>query len=183
MADKKEFHFFVLPEYEEEEKYLCDMAKKGYLFEKVTLPGVYHFKKSEPTNMIYRIDFNPQKKENRESYLQMFKDYGWEYIQDLNEFSYFCKLDDGTDDDIFNDNESRIEMLERINSRKVMPLLVIFLCCIIPQGMRMIIGGDFSDPVSIAFYILWIVVMFMYIVIITRCAVGFNRLRKKYDIK
>ena len=26
---------------------------------------------------------------------------GWEYIQDLNEFSYFCKLDDGTDDDIF----------------------------------------------------------------------------------
>ena len=63
------------------------MAKKGYLFEKVTLPGVYHFKKSEPTNMIYRIDFNPQKKENRESYLQMFKDYGWEYIQDLNEFS------------------------------------------------------------------------------------------------
>lgn len=101
MADKKEFHFFVLPEYEEEEKYLCDMAKKGYLFEKVTLPGVYHFKKSEPTNMIYRIDFNPQKKENRESYLQMFKDYGWEYIQDLNEFSYFCKLDDGTDDDIF----------------------------------------------------------------------------------
>lgn len=29
MADKKEFHFFVLPEYEEEEKYLCDMAKKG----------------------------------------------------------------------------------------------------------------------------------------------------------
>ena len=38
--------------------------------------------------MIYRIDFNPQKKENRESYLQMFKDYGWEYIQDLNEFSY-----------------------------------------------------------------------------------------------
>ena len=47
----------------------------------------------------------------------------------------------------------------------------------------MIIGGNFSDPVSIAFYILWIVVMIMYVVIITRCAVGFNRLRKKYDIK
>ena len=45
MADKKEFHLFVLSEYEEEEKYLCDMAKKGYLFEKVTLPGIYHFKK------------------------------------------------------------------------------------------------------------------------------------------
>lgn len=40
-----------------------------------------------------------------------------------------------------------------------------------------------SDPVSIAFYISWIVVMFMYIVIITKCTAVFNRLRKKYDIK
>ena len=37
--------------------------------------------------------------------------------------------------------------------------------------------------VAIAFYILWIVVMFMYIVIITKCTAGFNRLRKKYEIK
>ena len=183
MADKKEFHLFVLSEYEEEEKYLCDMAKKGYLFEKVTLPGIYHFKKSEPENRIYRIDFNPQKNENRESYLQMFKDYGWEYIQDLNEFSYFSKLEDGTEDEIFSDNASRIDMLERIYHRKVMPLLVLFLCCIIPQGMRMTIGGNYADPISIAFYILWIVMIFLYIVIITRCIAGFNRLRKKYDIK
>ena len=183
MADKKELHFFVLSEYEEEEKYLCDMAKKGYLFEKVTLPGIYHFKKSEPENRIYRIDFNPQKKENRESYLQMFKDYGWEYIQDLNEFSYFSKLEDGKEDEIFSDNASRIDMLERIYHRKVMPLLVLFLCCIIPQGMRMTIGGNYADPISITFYILWIVCIFLYIVIITRCIAGFNRLRKKYDIK
>lgn len=183
MADKKELHFFFLPEYEEEEEYLCDMAKKGYLFEKVTLPGIYHFRKSEPTNMIYRIDFNPQKKEDRESYLQMFKDYGWEYIQDLNEFSYFYKLDDGTDDEIFNDNESRIEMMERINKRKMIPLVAIFLCIIIPQVMRMSIGGNYTDPVSIGFYIIWIVLMFMYIVLITRCTAGFNRLRKKYDVK
>lgn len=183
MADKKELHFFFLPEYEEEEKYLCDMAKKGYLFEKVILPGIYHFRKSEPTNMIYRIDFNPQKKEDRESYLQMFRDYGWEYIQDLNEFSYFCKLDDGTEDEIFNDNVSRIDMLERINKRKMIPLTAIFLCIIIPQGMRVIMGGNFTDSFAIAFYIEWIAVMLLYIVIMTRCTAGFNRLRKKYDIK
>lgn len=183
MADKKEFRYFVLPEYEEEEEYLCDMAKKGYLFEKVTLPGIYHFRKSEPTNMIYRIDFNPQKKEDRESYLQMFKDYGWEYIQDLNEFSYFCKLDDGTDDEIFNDNESRIEMMERINKRKMIPLTAILLCIIIPQGMYVIMGGNYTGPFSIAVYIEWIAVMLLYIMIMTRCTVGFNRLRKKYDIK
>lgn len=183
MADKKEFRTFVLPEYEEEEKYLCDMAKKGYLFEKVTLPGIYHFIKAEPTNMIYRIDFNPQKKEDRDSYLQMFKDYGWDYIQDLNEFSYFCKEDDGSDEEIFNDNQSRIEMMERVHSRKMMPLLVFFLCCVIPQGMRMIIGGNFTDPVSIGFYVLWIVLMLVYVYLIARCTAGFSKLKKKYDLK
>ena len=40
MADKKERRLFVLSEYEEEEQYLRDMARKGYLLEKVTLPGV-----------------------------------------------------------------------------------------------------------------------------------------------
>ena len=45
MSDKKEFHFFVLSEYEEEEKYLNDMAKKGYIFERVTVPGIYSFRK------------------------------------------------------------------------------------------------------------------------------------------
>ena len=92
-------------------------------------------------------------------------------------------LDDGTDDEIFNDNESRIEMMERINKRKMIPLTAIFLWCVIPQGMRMIIGGNYTDSVSIGIYIMWIVLVFMYIVIMTRCTVGFNRLRKKYDIK
>ena len=38
MADKKEMKIFTLSEYEEEEQYLNQMARSGYLFEKVTLP-------------------------------------------------------------------------------------------------------------------------------------------------
>ena len=64
MADKKEMKIFTLSEYEEEEQYLNQMARSGYLFEKVTLPGVYHFRKTAPVNMVYRIDFNPKKKED-----------------------------------------------------------------------------------------------------------------------
>lgn len=92
MADKKEMKIFTLSEYEEEEQYLNQMARSGYLFEKVTLPGVYHFRKIAPVNMVYRIDFNPKKKEDWDSYKQMYQDYGWTYIQDLNEYSYFCKV-------------------------------------------------------------------------------------------
>ena len=183
MSDYREFHYFVLPEYEQEEQYLSDMAKKGYLFEKVTLIGLYHFKKAEPKNMIYRLDFNPQDSQNRESYIQMYKDFGWNYIQDLNGFSYFSKEEDGSDDEIFSNNESRIEMMERIQKRKLMPLLVIFLCCVVPQAMRMVVSGYVDDPVSIGFYVFWMIMLVVYIYILTRCSSGFNRLRKKYGIE
>lgn len=179
MAYKKEFHCFVISEYEEEEQYLRDMAKKGYLFEKVTLPGIFHFRKSEPMDMVYHIDFNPQKKENRASYLQMYKDYGWEYIQDKNEFSYFCKPEDGSDDEIFSDNPSRIEMMERIQKRKMLPILTLLLCWM-ALIVLMLVDGEYKP--SIVICILWTIPLLEYAYLIARCKAGFEKLKKKYDV-
>lgn len=183
MADKKEFRTFLLPEYEEEEQYLMDMAKQGYLFEKVTLPGIYHFKKCEPVDMVYRIDFNPQKKEERESYLQMFRDYGWEYLQDLNEFSYFCKPDDGSSEEIFSDNASRIEMMERIQRKKMQPILAIALCCLFPQVISLTQHNWQANAVSMGLTGLFSVIVILYVYLIARCSAGFGKLKKKYDVK
>ena len=146
MADKKEMKIFTLSEYEEEEQYLNQMARSGYLFEKVTLPGVYHFRKTAPVNMVYRIDFNPKKKEDWDSYKQMYQDYGWTYIQDFNEYSYFCKVaeDEEEANEIFSDNQSRIDMMDRIIRRKMLPIVAIFLCCVIPQAVRMA-DGMYTD--------------------------------------
>lgn len=181
MADKIERHFFLLPEFEQEEEYLMDMAKKGYLLERITLTGKYYFKKCNPVNMIYRIDFSPDK--DSESYIQMYKDYGWEYIQDLNDFSYFRKVDAGTENEIFNDIESKIDMIEKINNRKMLPIIFIFLCTIIPNLIRMIYNENFTDPLSIVLYILWIILLVHYIYTVTRCTIGFNKLREKYNVK
>lgn len=182
MADKKERRLFVLSEYEEEEQYLRDMARKGYLLEKVTLPGVYHFRKAEPVDMVYRLDFNPKKKEDWDSYLQMYRDYGWEYLQDLNEYSYFYKPAGDSDDEneIFSDNVSRIDMIERIYKRKMMPILGLLLCCLIPQYILHLNG---SSGTSIAVSVLWGVISLFFIYLIVRCMVGFSRLRKKYDVE
>lgn len=184
MADKREVKFFTLSEYEEEEQYLNHMARKGYLFEKVILPGIYHFKKSDPVNMIYRIDFNPTKKEDWDSYLQMYQDYGWTYIQDLNEYSYFCKVAEADDEanEIFSDNQSRIDMMERIIRKKMLPVTAIFLCCVIPQAIRMA-DGMYTDRISISFYILWLLLIVLYVYVIARCMAGFSRLRKKYEVE
>lgn len=182
MADKREFHYFLLPEYEQEEQYLNDMAKKGYIFEKVTNPGIYSFNIGVPQNIIYRIDFNPQRRSDRDSYLQMFEDYGWKYLQDMNEFSYFCKVDDGSDDEILSDNQSRIEMLERIFRRKMIPILVIFLCCVVPQVFRVPLVASVSNIAAIILYGIFVVLAFLYIYIISRCTIGFRRLKNKYEL-
>ena len=184
MADKKEMKIFTLSEYEEEEQYLNQMARSGYLFEKVTLPGVYHFRKTAPVNMVYRIDFNPKKKEDWDSYKQMYQDYGWTYIQDLNEYSYFCKVaeDEEEANEIFSDNQSRIDMMDRIIRRKMLPIVAIFLCCVIPQAVHMA-DGMYTDRVSIAFYILWVILIVLYVYLIARSTAGFVRLRKKYEME
>ncbi len=185
MSDKKEFHFFVLSEYEEEEKYLNDMAKKGYIFERVTVPGIYSFRKSRPINMVYRLDFNPSKKEDRSSYLQMYKDYGWEYIQDLNEYSYFCKeaKEDSSaeDEDIFSDNQSRMDMMRRIMQRKMLPVLAIFLCITIPAAMR-VFQQNYTNVASNVLFAILVALLVIYVYLIARCMSGFSRLKKKYDM-
>ena len=204
MADKKEFHLFLLPEYEEEEKYLNKMAKKGYRLEKITLPGIYSFTKTEPEDMIYRIDFNPQKKEDLAGYHQMFADYGWEYLQDMNEYSYFRKPADVRDEDadsdhdicrnentdsnndicrnedIYSDNDSRLDMIKRILRTKMLPFMILFLGIVIPQFVGAIFHGSMG-PAGRTILIMWTVVLVLYIYIFVRCYVGFKRLKKKYE--
>lgn len=184
MADKKERKLFVLSEYEEEENYLREMARKGYLLEKVTLPGVYHFRKAEPMDMVYRLDFNPKKKEDWDSYLQMYRDYGWEYLQDLNEYSYFCKpaAESEEENEIFSDNASRIDMMDRIYRRKMLPILVILLCCLIPQYI-LHLNGALATGTTIAVSVLWVLLILFYVYLIVRCMEGFSRLRRKYDVE
>ena len=110
---KKEFHYFVLTDYEREEEYLRTMHKKGYKFKKVSLPGIYYFEESKPEDVIYKLDFNPQSKEKRQEYLQIYQDYGWEYLQDMNEYSYFRKKA------CEGEHEKDLEMPEKISNLRL----------------------------------------------------------------
>lgn len=184
---KKEFHYFILTDYEQEEEYLREKHKSGYCLEKVTLPGIYHFRKCDPEDVVYKLDFNPKKEAERESYLQLYKDYGWEYMQDLNEYSYFRKLAENCsqeDLDIFSDNASRMEMLKKIFLKRMIPLLVIFLTCILPQLIRLIYVGvtqqwimDGWTAGGLTFYG---IVFVLYVIILSKCLFGFWKLREKY---
>lgn len=188
MKDKmvKEFRCFLLPDYEKEEEYLREKHKAGLAFEKVGFPGVYHFRECEPEDVIYKLDFNPQNKDELDGYLQMYADYGWEYIQEMNGYNYFKKsaaaAEADGDDEIFNDNESKLDMMQRIFRMKMLPILVVFLLIIIPQFSNFMEDAP-ATPAGIVISLLTAVFLVLYVWIVAHCMAGFQKLRKKYDNK
>jgi len=177
----KEFKYFLLTDYENEEEYLRNKHKEGYELVSVSLPGIYTFKKCEPKDVIYKLDFFPQK--DKENYIQMFEDYGWEYLQDMNEYSYFRKeanLTNEKENDIFCDNESRLEMIQRIMKNKLLPILVIFLCCFLPNIINVMNFGFSSHPIQMFFFILTFILLGLYISIIVKVLIGYKKLSDKY---
>lgn len=181
---KREFHYFVLTEYEQEEKYLRDMSKQGYRFVKVSLPGFYYFERCEAEDMIYKLDFHQLSNQNLDDYIQMYKDYGWEYIQSMNDYRYFRRkassVDNEKDLEIFSDHESQIDMLNRIVKNKMLPITIIFFLCIIPQFFN-VFSVKTVGVFDITLDILLIVLLIFYVFIIGRCYLGLYRLKNKYN--
>ncbi len=135
MERKKQFKWFTIFEYDKEQYYLRMMHKSGWKFVKVTVIGIYHFEKCTPEDVIYQLDYNQEGLKNKDEYVTMFNDCGWEYLQDFFGYSYFRKpvTDGNVNEEIFCDDESRLQMMERVFKGRMIPLLIIFLCCLMPN--------------------------------------------------
>ena len=73
----------------------------------------------------------------------MFADCGWEYIQEYAGYSYFRKpvAAAGEAEEIFCDDSDRLAMLERVYKGRLLPLLVVFSACILPQFVLSLMNG------------------------------------------
>ena len=127
-SEKKVFKFYTITQYREEEKFLSEMHEKGWKFIHVSFPGVYHFEKCEPKPVSYRLDYNQEGIQNKSEYVQMFSDCGWEYIEDFVGYSYFRKEGQQGDEkeEIFCDDASRLDMMNRVFKGRIIPLIIIF---------------------------------------------------------
>lgn len=132
---KIQFKWFTIPQYKQEEEYLSSMHREGWKFTKVSFPGFYHFTKSEPENVTYRLDYNQEGVAHKSEYVRMFSDCGWEYLFEFVGYSYFRKASDEADlnEEIFCDDESRLDMMKRVYKGRVVPLIIIFFSIILPQ--------------------------------------------------
>lgn len=135
MEIKKERKIFTIVEHEKEQDYLRQMHKSGWKLVKVTGLTVYHFEKCTPEDVIYQLDYNKDGIAHKDEYVQMFRDCGWEYIQDYVGYSYFRKpVSEGCEaEEIFCDDESRLQMIDRVFKGRMLPLLAIFFAVLLPQ--------------------------------------------------
>ena len=140
------FKFLTLFEYEEEEAFLEAQHKAGWKVTGYKLPGFYKFEKCESADYSYRIDFTNENGSKNSEYRQMFADNGWEFLWSVNGFSIFRKPtadNSSVANEIFTNNESKLQMLQKIQYKRLFPLITIFLCCVVPNFVKGL-HGDFG---------------------------------------
>ena len=150
MEEKIVYRIFTIADYEREALYFREMHAKGWKLRKVSYSILlfavkYTFEKCQPEQVSYQLDFYPMEKSERTSYLQLFKDCGWEHITDFNGFSYFRKLHSGIESDaefeIYNDAAGKSAMVKRILTRRMLPILLLFLA-LLPVFSKFVTGGS-----------------------------------------
>ena len=173
METKKVTKFYSVFAHEKEEKFLRDMHNSGWKFTKVTGLGIYHFEKCEPQDMIYQLDYNKDGLKNEDEYIKMFADCGWEYIQTYCGYTYFRKPANemNSNEEIFCDNESKLQMMKRVYLGRMLPLLIIFLALIIPGFIRLIFEHEYI------FASIYAVILLIYVCIFIAAGIKYKKLK------
>ncbi|KGK91492.1 hypothetical protein DP73_03550 [Desulfosporosinus sp. HMP52] len=119
--------FKVFIDIDEEEKFLREMAEKGYIFKKYSYFGFYHFEPAKPQTLNYRVDYrmfgiggNPEFL----NYVAMFEDAGWKHVYGtkISGSQYFLPQHDEEVNDIFSDSESKRQRYIRLYQQCIVSL-------------------------------------------------------------
>ena len=134
MEKKVVYRIATIADYDREALYLREMHAQGWKLKEVTYSNLvvavkYTFEKCQSEQVSYQLDFYPMKKSERASYLQLFKDCGWEHITDFNSFSYFRKahseVESTAEFEIYNDAAGKLAMVKRILRLRLVPVLLL----------------------------------------------------------
>ena len=153
MEKKIVYRIFTIADYEREVLYFREMHAKGWKLRKVSYSILlfvvkYTFEKCQPEQVSYQLDFYPMEKSERSSYLQLFKDCGWEHIIDFNSFSYFRKahseIESDAEFEIYNDVAGKLDMVKRILIMRMLPILLLFSALLLVFLQSVSGGSSFS---------------------------------------
>ena len=153
MEKKVVYRICTIADYDREALYLREMHAQGWKLKEVSYSNLavavkYTFEKCQPEQVVYQLDFYPMKKSERASYLQLFKDCGWEHITGFNGFSYFRKpysqIESDAEFEIYTDAAGKLAMVKRILIMRMLPVLILF-SVLLPVFSKLLSGrGSFS---------------------------------------
>lgn len=170
---------FYISDFEEEQEFLSSQHNAGWRLND-TKGKKYLFEKCDKEAVVYQIDFNP-KEQRKSEYIQLFTDFGWEFITEKEGRFYFSKSAlPWRDQKIFSDRETKIAMCRKIIKRKLVqliPLLVIlvFVSCIL--ALNMFLYNFFPLGIIFIVSLIWLggIILTLYS---TKYLAGFFKLKK-----
>lgn len=179
---KKFTRFYTISDWIEEEEWLREQSKKGLKLCKLNPPINYYFEETEPEDVIYKLEYKNAKPELDCN--QMYKDFGWEYCGSCFGWNYYRKpasqINSENEGELLSDKESKIEMLERIIKTRLLPLVVIFCCCLIPSLSRTL---DIQSKIWLDYLMigLFAVLFVLYIYLFIHCGRKLRRMKKELE--
>ena len=98
-----------------EETWLEQMSQQGLHLNQTHIPITYDFAQGSSQNYTYRLDFQDSlKPKNKDEYLRLFTDAGWEHLGQMGGWQYFRKpVGSEGEREIFTDSESKIQKYNR----------------------------------------------------------------------
>ncbi len=125
---------FLAWQAEKEENWLNEMSKKGWHLDNTSFI-TYIFRKGEPEDIIYRLDFKIIRNENIDDYITLFEDAGWKYISRMGPWHYFrTEAKKGETQELYSDNTSKIRMHNSLR------WLLIILCTPVAYNLPNLYG-------------------------------------------
>ncbi len=178
--NKTKLRFFTIADYEEEEIWLREQHKNGLRLIRMIPPCFFIFEECTPEDVVYRLDYK-NGSQNRD-YMQMFCDYGWEYFAHCVGWMYFRKpaseIQVENDGEIFSDEQSKIDMIQYVIKTRMLPVFVVFLCCVFPNWLKAVSGK--LDVMGIFFGSFFSVLMVLYLYLLIHCGRKLRKLKNKY---
>lgn len=180
MKDTKTIiRFYTIADFKEEENWLRQEHRNGWRLTKMKPPCFFRFERCEPEDVIYRLDF--KNCAGSSDYFQMFADYGWEYAASCLGWLYFRKpaaeAEAENEGEIFSDTATKIDMIMHIMKVRMLPCLVILLCCVVPYLCYAVEEGD-----AIGYVVFFSLLLIVYLYLIIYCGVKLIRIKKETEM-
>lgn len=161
---------FFIWQHDAEERWLREMSLKGYELVSARVCR-FKFRVCEPKDVVYKLDYRRLKKYEKDNYLTIFEESGWQFVTTCMNWIYFKSEAVNSEElDIFNDVESKAEMLRTI--QKALALLTVAeLICF---------TSVFLEPDrSFYLYAFWALIIGLFIYGNTKMFFKYRELKKK----